>query len=207
MLDDAIHNPMDLDRALAISFIFHLTVAGLMFLSWSPKPEVRSYSTVELIQLKAANQKPRRERVKGSQNKTPVEKKQNELSAQKQESKEGTDQEDAAAIEGGNTNDPRLVAVANYAQELQHYIEKNRYYPRRAMMMEQTGTVKVQLTINPDGSFARVEILQKSDYDILNQAAHELVIQLKSFKPLPQSYRGNGTFIVPINYQLRDQSI
>lgn len=197
---------MDLDRAMAMSFLLHLTVAGLLFFKFQNKAVTTSFSTVELIQIKASKEKPRKERKKGKKERVTQDlaKPKPEPADREEDSKVGDDSIDAEAIAGGNTNDPNLVAVATYAQELQEFIEKNRYYPRRALMMEQTGTVKVRLKINPDGYFANVEVIEPSSHAILNRAARDLVTELRSFKALPESYRGSGLFIIPINYQLRN---
>lgn len=118
----------------------------------------------------------------------------------------GQDLEDAKAHRG-TTATANATEAASYASELKNFIAKNRFYPRRALMLEQTGTVKVLLKINPDGSFARIEVVEPSEYDTLNLAAKNLLSGLKSFKPLPQSFQGTGEFIVPINYQMDRESI
>lgn len=194
-----------MDRAMAISLIIHLLLVTPFFFIWKEKNGYQNISTIELLQIGPPNQRAQKKRVKGIKKKPPVKKLKKTPFASKpqKQQKIGNDIEDAPEIASGGTMDPSLLAVASYAQQLQQFIERNRYYPRRALVMEQTGTVKVRLTIEPNGRFSTIELVEGSDYNILNKAARELVTQLKAFKPLPADYKGDGTFEIPINYQIR----
>lgn len=195
-------------QAMKVGLLASLAIHAMIFtaLLWPTwKREKHSHVTsIEMVSL-LNPVKSQRQRIKGSKrvapqkpmNKEDVSLKKMETTAEKL----GNDKEDAPEIQGG-TNNPQLLAVATYAQELQQYIARNRYYPRRAMIMEQTGVVKVRLKINSNGQFTQVEVIEPSPHALLNQAAQDLVSELGSFKPLPKAYRGNGEFIVPINYQL-----
>ncbi len=100
---------------------------------------------------------------------------------------------------GGVSLDERMKYIA----ELTKFIDKNQYYPRRALRMRQTGKVKVKLVINPDGSFKSINVIEESAYSILNSAAENLLIELGSFKPLPKGFKASAEFIVPLVYGIK----
>ena len=181
-----------------------LIIAPLFFIK-EPVKKLKEITSIDLLDIGQGDEKAQRERIKAKQKQPKITSSKNPALSNAKDEKEqiGYDKEDAPEIKAGGKWDPKLMAVASYGHQLQQFIERNRYYPRRAQVMEQTGTVKMRLTIRPNGEFASVEILEGTDYDILNKAAKDLVTELKSFKPLPSEYDGNGVFIVPINYQLR----
>ncbi len=88
----------------------------------------------------------------------------------------------------------------NYVQQLKTYIEQNKFYPRAALRLNQTGVVKIRLEIAPDGLFKNVTIVQTSVHENLNRAALKLVKNLRHFKPLPGIFKDSTPFIIPIAY-------
>lgn len=193
---------------LALSLAIHGLVFLILWYSNQKEPEVYHVASVELLGVEDHQQAPQKERKKKNTPPPPPEnKKEKNLKVSppkpEEEFSDGQDSVNAREIKAGQQGDPRMKAVATYAQELQHFIESNRYYPRRAQILEQTGTVKVRLTIARDGTFQNVELIETSEFEILNQAAKDLVTQLRSFKPLPPSYQGNGRFVIPIRYQIQ----
>ncbi len=192
--------------SLPLSLIIHGLFVIPFIWPTSPSPVLFQVSTVEFLGAPSHQQKKRAQKVKGSKKvKTPQNNKENDFAkAQKQTPKEGNANVDAPEIQGGDKNGgARLTVVAQYAHDLQMFIEKNRYYPRRALVMEQTGVVKVRLTIDLKGNFTQVEVVETSPHPILNRAAKNLVTDLRKFKPLPPVFRGDGQFVIPINYQLQ----
>ncbi len=191
-------------QGLSISFTLHLLLFGFLYILGNHKEVIKGITSVEMVSLYSP-QKTQRQRIRGSKNldpkKSAKDPQSKEQTPPKSEEKLGNDTEEAPEILGGSQN-PQLLAVASYAQELKTFIEKNRFYPRRALVMEQTGVVTVRLKINARGEFISVEVVEASDYALLNQAATDLITKLGQFKPLPTVYRGSGEFIVPINYQL-----
>ncbi len=196
--------------SLPLSLILHGLLVLPFFWPQSKEPTYSQVSTIELLGAPAHKQKKRAKKVRGSKKvKKPKEKKEQDFAKSSESTpKEGNAEVDAPEIEGGSqSGGTRLTVVAQYAQDLQLFIEKNRYYPRRALVMEQTGVVKVKLTIDAQGHFTEVEVVEPSSHEILNRAAKNLVTDLRKFKPLPSVYRGNGTFVIPINYQLQNSGI
>lgn len=196
--------------SLPLSLILHGLLVLPFFLSQRTESTHAQVSTIELLGSPTHKQKKRAKKVRGSKKvKKPKENKEKEFVKSSQTApKEGNADVDAPAVEGASqSGGTRLTVVAQYAQDLQLFIEKNRYYPRRALVMEQTGVVKVKLTIDLKGNFTQVEVVEPSTHSILNRAAKNLVTDLRKFKPLPSVYRGNGTFVIPINYQLQNSGI
>ena len=91
---------------------------------------------------------------------------------------------------------------ADYARQLKSYIERNKFYPRLALKMNQVGVVKIRLEIAPSGVFKEVKLIQTCAYETLNKAALKLIKDLKGFKPLPENFKEDTGFIVPIAYEI-----
>jgi len=90
----------------------------------------------------------------------------------------------------------------DYAQQLKLYIEQNKFYPRSARKLKQTGLVRLQVEIDKDGYFRRIQIIEASHHENLNQAALSLIKKLGHFKPLPKEFSKETDFTIPIAYQL-----
>ena len=88
-----------------------------------------------------------------------------------------------------------------YAAELRQFIENNKFYPRVAKRLKQSGKVKLNLKVTKDGIFEDVSLASSSQFPLLNKAAIELVKKLKKFKPLPSTVQ-KYSFSIPIKYQL-----
>ena len=89
-----------------------------------------------------------------------------------------------------------------YVQQLNAYIERNKFYPRAAIKLNQTGEVEIRLEITPQGRFKNVYISKASAHENLNYAALKLIKRLKHFKPLPKSFKASTSFTIPIVYQI-----
>jgi len=94
------------------------------------------------------------------------------------------------------------VAV-DYTQELKHYLEKSKHYPRQAIKLKQTGVVEVRVKIGADGAFSEIHLSKASTFPLLDQAALKLLERLGKFKPLPSSIPPDSHFTIPIAYVMR----
>ena len=104
------------------------------------------------------------------------------------------------------SSSPSKVAQAarlTYAQQLKGFIERNKFYPRSALRLKHSGTVKIHLEIAPDGQFTAVHLAENCPHDSLNKAALSLIKRLKRFKPLPPEFVTSKNFVIPIAYQIR----
>lgn len=94
------------------------------------------------------------------------------------------------------------AAELEYAQELTAYIERNRFYPKRAWRLKKQGTVVISLTILNNGDFAGVRLIEASQHKILDASAVDFLTTLKKFKPLPNTNIAKREYIVPIFYKI-----
>jgi len=91
-----------------------------------------------------------------------------------------------------------------YLKEIRQLIEFNKYYPRRAKRMHQTGVVEIEFMILKNGKISNITVLKRCRYKILNRAAKKTLEKIGSFKPLPDAFKSNSlTLRVPINYILK----
>jgi|GEM_PF-2960568 len=89
-----------------------------------------------------------------------------------------------------------------YAQKLQSFIEKNRFYPQKAWRLKQQGTVVISLTILNNGDFSDLKLIEKSKHASLDKAAISFLEDLKKFKPLPNPNKKKQEYIIPIFYKI-----
>ena len=121
---------------------------------------------------------------------------------------EGTSQGTSAtgALQGreGSVTGTEVSAEERYVYELQRLLERRKNYPVMARKMGQTGTVTMRFTVKPDGSISESEVIEKSVYASLNQAALDLVKSIHGLKPFPpEIQRTSWTMTIPINYDLK----
>lgn len=111
----------------------------------------------------------------------------------------------SGAVSGreGVANGTEVGPEARYLYELKKLLERRKNYPLMARRMGHTGTVMMRFTLNADGSVADSEVVKKSDYETLNQAAVALVQSINGLKPFPQDIqKSHWSITVPIEYSL-----
>lgn len=112
---------------------------------------------------------------------------------------------DSGALQGreGVANGSEVTPEQRYLYEIKKLLERRKRYPMLAKKMGQTGKVTMRFTLAQDGSLLASEILEKTPFDSLNQAAHELVKGLHGLKPFPEEIQKTSWSItVPIEYVL-----
>lgn len=194
---------------LALSLTLHIFLVAFLSFGKSESPE--SVKKIVKLYLKSQSKGPvkaKREtqiagtkrvikKKKHKKNKLKPIKKVVKANKKKGNSKKNVSVQKASG--GGVSLDERMKYIA----ELTKFIDKNQYYPRRALRMRQTGKVKVKLVIDPDGSFKSINVIEESAYSILNSAAENLLLELGSFKPLPKGFKASAEFIVPLVYGIK----
>jgi protein TonB len=80
---------------------------------------------------------------------------------------------------------------AEYLHNWGQKIERtgNRHYPREALNRRITGSLRLSVAINPDGTIHEVDILQSSGQRILDQAAVQIVHLSAPFHSFPSEIR------------------
>ena len=97
------------------------------------------------------------------------------------------------------------------AQEEHHYrleiikrIENNKFFPKRARKMRQTGDVVVEFTLMRDGSLSEAKVLKSTAPSILEKAALKAIQVSALFPPFPEIiHRDSWSFQTSLEYRLR----
>jgi protein TonB len=103
----------------------------------------------------------------------------------------------------GVANGQEVSPEDRYLYELKKLLERKKNYPTMAKKMGHTGTVTMRFTLKPDGTLTETQVLNKSQYDSLNEAAVTLVQSINKLKPFPSEIHKEAWVItVPIEYTL-----
>lgn len=106
-----------------------------------------------------------------------------------------------AAVEVVKT-DPKVKE--NYIAYLRQYIDEHKIYPKNAKRLKQTGIVTVKFRVMEDGTLKNVSVIDSSGFDLLDQAARELLENISHVRAIPKEM-GNDSIDVtlPIEYTMR----
>lgn len=100
-------------------------------------------------------------------------------------------------------NRPRRYTISSASTQQRHdalYLDNwrkrielvgNQHYPDQARQNEIFGSLRMMVTLRPDGSVAEIRILQGSGHQVLDQAAVDIVSLASPFDPFPEELRGN----------------
>ncbi len=96
------------------------------------------------------------------------------------------------------------IIEEEYLQHVRLLIQKNKFYPKRAKRFKQTGKVLVAFTINKDGSFCDVRVLEDSRYKLLNSAALDIFQRIAHFEVIPEKLKDKKIWeiTIPISYTI-----
>ncbi len=110
-------------------------------------------------------------------------------------------------VSAQNADNDKIDKIkAAYLMVVRKKIERNKYYPRNAKKLRQTGMVEVRFTILKDGSIKSIEVVSACRHSRLNRAAVKTLEKIGSFKPLPNVFDADElTLKVPINYKLKNR--
>lgn len=98
-----------------------------------------------------------------------------------------------------------LVAYQNQVRLIRNKITSNLEYPRRAVRLNQEGTIRVSLTLNRDGSISDLTLVEETEHSLLNSAVLTGVEDSKPFDPISDSIATEQTtFEFPIGFYLQD---
>lgn len=117
----------------------------------------------------------------------------------------------AAAQEEEEEDEGPLITVESlraqqvYFSDLMRSIQSNTKYPRRALQRDQQGEVRVSVIINRLGQIVRTEILEESEYRLINDAAIDAIEDSAPFPEIPSAIQGQVyEFSVPFTFLLPD---
>lgn len=96
-----------------------------------------------------------------------------------------------------------LLAQQMYISEALQRIYTNVTYPRRAQQLRQAGSVKIRVVIHSNGDLKHLQLLEESDFSLLNHATLVAVKSAAPFPALPDSIAGRDIeFSVPVKFSL-----
>ncbi len=105
------------------------------------------------------------------------------------------------AVERGGAE--TLSADDPFVLEVARLLNARKSYPEAARRLRQQGRVKIRFEIDRQGRILSYEIIEKSPYEILNDAAGKFIRDINGLIPIPtRSARLTWSFIVPIEYKL-----
>ena len=148
--------------------------------------------------------------------KPKIEKKQELVKYSNEKYQEQTTQKSESTVENNiaqttpistptkHTNEKEVENLeATYLAKLTSLIEKNKNYPKSAKRLNQTGKVHVTFMITKDGKIKNCKILKGSEFESLDQAALEILLNIANFEPIPNELNKESWEItVPIIYQI-----
>jgi protein TonB len=100
-------------------------------------------------------------------------------------------------------NRPRRYTISSASTQKRHdalYLDNwrkrielvgNEHYPDEARQNEIFGSLRMMVTIRPDGSVAEIRVLQGSGHQVLDQAAVDIVRLASPFDAFPDELRGS----------------
>ena len=92
---------------------------------------------------------------------------------------------------------------SSYRQKVVEVLQRNKFYPKRARRRHHEGIVELQFTIHADGSIEDVNLIRRSGYQSLDQAATELLLKVGRFDPIPVELGlQKWQLKVPLQYKL-----
>jgi protein TonB len=107
-------------------------------------------------------------------------------------------------VEKGPSTDVLALEEHNYRLWIVQRIESNKFFPKRARKMRQTGDVVVEFTLMRDGSLGQTRILESTAPPILEKAALKSIQISALFPPFPGNIKRNSwSFRTSLEYRLR----
>jgi periplasmic protein TonB len=99
---------------------------------------------------------------------------------------------------------PAINVQANYEEEnlgrIRTLLAERLKYPKNALRLRQQGTVNITFTLSPSGDVSGITINKSSDFDMLDDAARELIESTASAFPKPSK---SVRITIPIEYKIR----
>ena len=93
----------------------------------------------------------------------------------------------------------------SYTRELVAQIRKIQWYPEKALVAEEQGEVKIQVTIDKNGAVIDKKITQRSGSRTLDRAALKMVGKAQPFPSIPEELgEEQFEFEVPLNFALQN---
>ena len=93
--------------------------------------------------------------------------------------------------------------IEQYQRIISARIKQYEEYPAVAKRRHWEGTTVVQLRLTPEGKVTDISVVEKSGYDVLDEAAMKMIRNASPLPPPPEGLRGRDhTVLVPIKFRL-----
>lgn len=97
----------------------------------------------------------------------------------------------------------RKQLIADYSTQMVRSSYKHVRYPKRALKLNQEGTVLLEVVLKRSGDILSVKILQSAGYPALDDAAVKAVEKTAPFDALPKGIPGDSAeFTLPFTFQI-----
>lgn len=98
------------------------------------------------------------------------------------DSSEDSDSNEEAFGQGGKKALP-------YDTELTAWLQVNKRYPKMARRLgQECDNITLEFNVNPDGRLTDILIKEKCEFEVLNQAAVDMIKESSPFKPFPSHF-------------------
>ena len=95
-------------------------------------------------------------------------------------------------------------ATADYAAQLQAWLERHKEYPRRARQRRQEGVALLYFAIDRSGRVLQVRLQQTTGHDLLDREVLAMVRRAEPLPPMPESMAQQQLeLIIPVEFFLR----
>ncbi len=111
--------------------------------------------------------------------------------------------EDSPALAASFAASAEDIASAKdvYISKLSRALNARKHYPEISLKMRQQGRLKVRFLLERDGRILSAELIEMSNFLPLNEAAKNLISEIKKFDPIPMEVAEKQLAVtVPIEY-------
>lgn len=120
-------------------------------------------------------------------------------------SEQKTEVKSVASKPQENTQKTNIERIKyDYIEQLLTLIRENRHYPLRSRRKGEEGLVLLGFTVQQDGQFSDIRILQTSGFKRLDKAASSILNKINGFARLPEGLKlAELKLEVPVEYRLK----
>jgi TonB family protein len=188
-------------KFIAISIVLHVLLFATATVNWkwSNEPEYMD-SDVLLMGPKTGDKiNPKKKQKDPNKVVKPVDNDPNAVKTYDPKAADAAEEDEGQFGQGGTKQ-------LDYSTELGAWLQANKKYPKMARRLgQECDNIVVEFNVYPDGRLDDVFIKEKCQYEVLNQAAIDVVKASSPFKPFPANFPQKPMKrIQPFGYKLVD---
>lgn len=166
------------------SLIVHGLMFSSLFINWGFK-EKETYMDSDVLLMgdgRGTKINPPKPKEKNQNKDKVVENDPNALKTHDKNAASAEDSSEEAFGQGGTKALP-------YDTELTLWLQANKKYPKMATRLgQECENITLEFNINPDGRLTDIMLKEKCEFEVLNQAAVDMVKAASPFKPYPPHF-------------------